>query len=47
MIDSGTHQELISKPGEYRDLYYTYYAHQGALEELKLKEKEIQVLVEE
>ncbi|WP_455463514.1 ABC transporter ATP-binding protein [Candidatus Hodarchaeum mangrovi] len=47
IIDSGTHQELINKLGAYRDLYYTYYAHQGALEELKLKQKEIHVLVED
>ncbi|UCE14242.1 MAG: ABC transporter ATP-binding protein [Candidatus Heimdallarchaeota archaeon] len=37
ILDEGTHEELISRKGPYRDLYYTYYAHQGALEELQIK----------
>jgi ATP-binding cassette subfamily B multidrug efflux pump len=37
IIDEGNHQELISKEGPYRRLYYTYYAHQGVLEDLDLR----------
>jgi ATP-binding cassette subfamily B protein len=37
IVAEGTHEELIKQKGPYRDLYYTYYAHQGALEELKLR----------
>jgi ABC-type multidrug transport system fused ATPase/permease subunit len=37
IVAEGTHDELIKQKGPYRDLYYTYYAHQGALEELQLK----------
>ncbi len=37
IVDEGTHDELIKRAGPYRDLYFTYYAHQGAIEELKLK----------
>lgn len=38
IVDEGTHDELIKRVGPYRDLYFTYYAHQGAIEELKLKQ---------
>lgn len=38
IVDEGTHNELIKRSGPYRDLYFTYYAHQGAIEELKLKQ---------
>ncbi len=37
IVDEGTHDELIKRSSPYRDLYFTYYAHQGAMEELKLK----------
>jgi len=37
IVDEGTHNELIKRSGPYRDLYFTYYAHQGAIEELKIK----------
>ncbi|MHA1940271.1 MAG: ABC transporter ATP-binding protein [Candidatus Hodarchaeales archaeon] len=38
IVDEGTHEELIKKTGPYRKLYYTYYAHQGTLDTLSLKE---------
>jgi ABC-type multidrug transport system fused ATPase/permease subunit len=41
IVDEGTHKKLISKKGPYRKLYYTYYAHQGSIEEIKLREPTI------
>ncbi|MHA2331118.1 MAG: ABC transporter ATP-binding protein [Candidatus Hodarchaeales archaeon] len=38
IVAEGTHEELIKQKGPYRDLYYTYYAHQGAIEELHLRD---------
>lgn len=34
IIEEGTHSELINCGVKYRQLYETYYAHQGKLEEL-------------
>ena len=34
IVEEGNHNELILKDGPYRKLYETYYAHQGALEEI-------------
>jgi ABC-type multidrug transport system fused ATPase/permease subunit len=44
IVDEGTHDELIQRTGPYRDLYFTYYAHQGAIEELQLK-KPLEIVV--
>ncbi|PWI47649.1 hypothetical protein CEE45_10810 [Candidatus Heimdallarchaeota archaeon B3_Heim] len=41
IVDQGTHTELIARKGPYRKLYFTYYAHQGSLQELKLEEKSV------
>jgi ABC-type multidrug transport system fused ATPase/permease subunit len=38
IVDEGSHNELIEKTGPYRKLYYTYYAHQGAIDSLSVKE---------
>jgi subfamily B ATP-binding cassette protein MsbA len=37
IVDQGTHADLINREGPYRKLYYTYYAHQGSLKEIKLE----------
>lgn len=34
IVEEGKHSDLILKNGQYRKLYETYYAHQGALEDL-------------
>ncbi|MHA2329024.1 MAG: ABC transporter ATP-binding protein, partial [Candidatus Hodarchaeales archaeon] len=39
IVAEGTHDELILQKGPYRDLYYMYYAHQGVIEEISLKER--------
>ncbi|MCK5342634.1 MAG: ABC transporter ATP-binding protein, partial [Candidatus Heimdallarchaeota archaeon] len=41
ITDEGTHTELINREGPYRKLYYTYYAHQGSLQKISLKEKSV------
>ncbi|MFW9929333.1 MAG: ABC transporter ATP-binding protein [Candidatus Thorarchaeota archaeon] len=43
IIETGTHQELLSKRGVYYELYKTYYMHQGArsIDEI-IEEKAIQ-----
>ncbi|NHJ01331.1 MAG: ABC transporter ATP-binding protein [Candidatus Heimdallarchaeota archaeon] len=33
LVELGTHSELLAKKGDYAELYYTYYQHQG-IEEL-------------
>ena len=32
IVEEGKHSDLILKNGQYRKLYETYYAHQGALD---------------
>ncbi|MHA1541523.1 MAG: ABC transporter ATP-binding protein [Candidatus Hodarchaeales archaeon] len=39
IVDQGTHAELINREGPYRKLYYTYYAHQGSLQKIRIDEK--------
>ncbi len=41
IVDQGTHADLINREGPYRKLYYTYYAHQGSLQEIKLRNKSV------
>ena len=41
IVEEGTHAELINRDGAYRKLYLNYYAHQGSLKEIKIKEKAV------
>ncbi|MHA2366042.1 MAG: ABC transporter ATP-binding protein [Candidatus Hodarchaeales archaeon] len=45
IVGEGTHEELITQKGRYRDLYFTYYAHQGALDELTLKKAPLSQII--